>query len=422
MRPIKNAGKALLCFVLERQVKKLRSKNNFLLIAVAGSVGKTSTKLAIAQALSVNYLVRFQTGNYNDRLTVPLIFFGHEQPGLFNVYKWLKIFYKNSRTIKKGYKFDVVVVELGTDGPGQMSKFAYLKPELGVLSGITPEHMEYFENLDAVAKEEMVIAEFSKQMLINADETNKKYYSRLNHYKTYGLKSGDYHFDSIKKQSLDGQVGQLSIGGESHQIKTTLIGDHGLKIVLAAVAVGNMIGQPPRDSVIGAKSVVAYSGRMQVLSGIQNSKIIDDSYNASPSAMYAGLDALYELKAPQKIALLGNMNELGQHSQPAHQQVGEYCDPDQLDLVVTLGADANKYLADSAEQKGCNVVRTKSPYEAGEVIKKALRKKAVVFVKGSQNGVFAEEAIKTLLANPDDYQKLVRQSKKWLKTKSKQFK
>ncbi|HSD56274.1 MAG TPA: hypothetical protein VLA92_03910, partial [Candidatus Saccharimonadales bacterium] len=114
----KALGRAVVCNILESQVKRLRANNNFSVVGVVGSVGKTSTKIAIAQVLRASRRVQWQEGNYNDRVTVPLIFFGHSQPNILNVIAWLKIFIANERIIGKPYPYQVVVAELGTDGPG----------------------------------------------------------------------------------------------------------------------------------------------------------------------------------------------------------------------------------------------------------------------------------------------------------------
>jgi len=148
----KKAGRSVVCTVLEWQVRQLRARHDFKVVAVVGSVGKTSTKHAIAGLLGQTLRVRYQSGNYNDRVTVPLVFFGLKEPSLFNITAWLKAFGVTQSEISLPYAYDVVVVELGTDGPGQMADFAYLKPDIAVVTGIAPEHMEFFGSLDAVAK------------------------------------------------------------------------------------------------------------------------------------------------------------------------------------------------------------------------------------------------------------------------------
>jgi UDP-N-acetylmuramoyl-tripeptide--D-alanyl-D-alanine ligase len=189
----------------------------------------------------------------------------------------------------------------------------------------------------------------------------------------------------------------------------------------AAAAVADMLGADTPSIKEGISKIKPVSGRMQRLNGSKDSLLLDESYNASPKAVMAALDSLYQMEAPQKIAVLGNMNELGQLSQQAHIDIGEYCEPKQLDLVVTIGPDANKYSAPAAQARGCRVIACKDPYEAGKAVKKALKPKAVVLVKGSQNNVYAEETVKLLLADPGDAQLLVRQSREWMQKKAKNF-
>jgi UDP-N-acetylmuramyl pentapeptide synthase len=416
--------KSLVAAILGWQVRRLYKKKTFKVVAVAGSVGKTSTKLAIAQVLSQSFAVQYQKGNYNDLVSVPLIFFGQSMPSLFNPLAWLAIFWKNERIIFGKYPYEIVVVELGTDQPGDMPRFkAYLRADLGVITGITPEHMEYFGSMDAVAQEELVLEELSNELMINADLSEASYLKRLKGtHLSYGTKSGvTYRLSqpTFKDEYADFTVskGQTTILRATHEA----ISEPQLLSVTAAVAVGDQLGMVADDIEQGIRNIRPVSGRMQRLEGINGSTIIDDSYNASPAAVRAALDTLYRVKAPQKIAVLGNMNELGEYSKEMHEQVGQYCDPHKLNLVVTIGPDANRYLAEAAKAKGCQVESFDSPVTAGEHIKPLVKKGAVILVKGSQNRVFSEETVKQLLANPADARKLVRQSKDWLKIKRRAF-
>src|SRR5581483_702383 len=173
---MKRLAKAVVAAVLGYQVRRLRRKNDFKIVAVAGSIGKTSTKLAIAQVLRAGFRVRYQQGNYNDPVTVPLIFFGEQEPSLYNPLAWLAVFWRNQKQLGKPYPYDVVVVELGSDKPGDIQKFAaYIEAEIGVVTGITPEHMQFFGTIDEVAKEELSITSFSSLVLINQDLCGEKY-------------------------------------------------------------------------------------------------------------------------------------------------------------------------------------------------------------------------------------------------------
>ncbi len=417
-------AKNLVVAILGWQVRRLYKKNNFKVVAVAGSLGKTSTKLAIAQILSAKYRVRHQEGNYNDILTVPLIFFGEATPSLFNPFSWLVIFWRNEAQLRKKYPYDVVVVEVGTDGPGQIVEYGrYLKADIGVLTAIAPEHMEFFDDLDAVAKEELQIANLTEKLIVNGDFVELKYSKKINKpMLTYSIKnSTDIRLKNIKFAGFSADFDVLENNKFLLSAQHEAIAEPRLYAVAGAVAVARELGMAPSEIKAGLDKLKPVAGRMQKLAGINGSIIIDDTYNASPPAMKAALDTLYRLDAPQKIAVLGNMNELGNYSQTAHEEIGSYCDPKKLDLVITLGPDANKYLAPAAEAKGCKVQQFDDPYSVGEYLKSIIKNGALILVKGSQNRVFAEEAVKLLLADPKDAKKLVRQSEAWLKIKAKDF-
>jgi len=419
----KKLGRSIVCRILEHQVRTLLRKNpNLKIVAVAGSVGKTSTKLAIAKVLESQFKVRYQTGNYNDRVTVPLIFFGRKQPNIFNLLAWIKIFVANEHTLRRRYPYEVVVVELGTDGPGFMSEFHYLPVSLAVVTGITPEHMENFKTLDAVAAEELTVFDYSETVLINGDDVPGKYVAGRR-FKEYSLESvqADYRAEVLKADLKGQKLHVRFANGRTINIESSYVGKPGARFMLAAAAVADQLDMEASEIVKAVKKVEPFAGRMQILKGAKDSVLIDDTYNSSPVAAKSALDVLCAAKTRQRIAILGSMNELGDYSPEAHREVGDYCDPKKLKLVVTVGADAKKYLASAAKKHGCTVKSFMSPYDAGNYVRKQLKSKAVVLAKGSQNGVFAEETLKMLLADSDDVHKLVRQSKYWMSKKAKQF-
>jgi UDP-N-acetylmuramoyl-tripeptide--D-alanyl-D-alanine ligase len=421
---IKKLARSIVVAVLGSQTKRLIKRHHPTIIAVVGSIGKTSTKRAIAEVLSTKLRVQYQSGNYNDLTTVPLILFGKHMPALFNPFGWLNVFISNEIQLLRPYPYDVAIVEIGTDGPGQIAAFKrYLTVDLAVLTSIAPEHMEFFADLDAVAREELSIVQYSNKLLLNADLVAAEYRSLVPEAMTYALhNSADYR---VKSFSFTSNGVRFELDKDEEPL---IKGDHvsisepHLYSLTAAVAVGDNLGMTADELRAGIEHIQPVSGRMQSLEGIDNSTIIDDTYNASPEAMKAALETLYRIDAPQKIALLGNMNELGDFSKQAHIEVGKLCDPQQISEVLTLGPDANEYLAAAAEQKGCKVTRFTSPYEAGQYLKSIIQPDAVVLAKGSQNKVFAEEAIKQILANPADISRLVRQDKSWMNIKEKQFK
>ena len=405
------------------QVARLRQKHKPMVIAVAGSIGKTGAKTAIATVLSEQMTVRWQDGNYNDITSVPLVFFGQKMPAFWNPFAWLKLLFMTEMQIQGSYPYQVVVVELGSDKPGDMKEFEqYFHADYGVLTAISAEHMENFSDIDAVAKEEMHIAELVDTVVMDVAAVAKEYSMLLNS----PLKVGEGPYDCrITSRPLTNRLQRPVIftlkNGESYELKTKILGRQGLPALAVSVLLASKLELTKAEILSGLEKIVPIAGRMQPLMGQKKSLIIDDTYNASPDAVISALNTLYELPVKNKIAILGQMNELGKHSGQMHENIGKHCDPKQIKLVVTIGEDANKFLADTAEKRGCKVVRCPSPYHAADVVLPLLNKDTVVLAKGSQNGVFAEEAVKELLANPQDAYKLVRQTQRWLNHKESQF-
>jgi UDP-N-acetylmuramoyl-tripeptide--D-alanyl-D-alanine ligase len=419
---MKSALKKLVASILGSQLKRLRKKNRIFVIAVAGSIGKTSTKLALAHVLSQTYRVQYQEGNYNDFVTVPLIFFGRKLPNIYNPFSWLLVFLRNEAVIAKKYPYHIVVVELGSDAPGQMAQFSkYLAADIGVLTAIVPEHMANFADLNAVASEELEMRKFTTKIFANKDLVPPEYLGHLpSTTVTYGINQPadiqltNIHWNGGEDATFDIVYGGITFLHGEHELVT----EPQLYSICAAVSVGTELDMTTSAVDKGIRSIKPVNGRMQHLNGLSGALILDDSYNASPEAVIGALDTLYRMNASQKIAILGNMNELGKYSEKEHARIGEYCDPHELSFIATIGPDANKYLAPAAAARGCLVKTFESPIDAGRFVKERLRQDTVVLVKGSQNGVYAEEAAKQLLALPADASKLVRQSRYWMRIKN----
>ncbi len=417
----KALGRLIVLTILARQVRQLRAAHDFKIVAVAGSAGKTSTKFAIAQTLESKLKVAWQQGNYNDPVSVPLVFFDREMPNIINVFAWLKIFWQNANDIEN-WNYDAVVLELGTDAPGDIAQFGkYLDVDLAVVTAIAPEHMEFFGSLENVASEELALAKFSKKLLINTDLCAGEYLADLKKYETYGFGKSDWQLANVKFRAQKHSFDLKHSGKKMFSTSSNFLNQNQLYGLAAASTVASELGFSASEIKKVVTKLEPVNGRLKPLVGIKNSTILDDTYNSAPEAALAALETLYKIKAPQKIAILGSMNELGNYSEEAHKLVGQACDPKKLDLVVTIGASAKKWLAPIAKQAGCKVASYDDPVSAGKYAKKKLKSKALVLVKGSQNGVFAEEAVKTLLRNKADTSQLVRQSPAWLAIKAKRF-
>lgn len=410
---------------LERAVKKYFKKHpEVRLVVVVGSVGKTSTKIAIGTVLNEAFRVRLHEGNHNSELSAPLAILGVDFPdNIRSLSQWRAVFKAVRQRIKAPSDVDVIVQELGTDRIGQIPHFGkYLKPDIAVVTAVSAEHMEYFKTLDAVALEELSAANYSKSALINRDDIEGKYAQAITNasISTYGTNDvAEYRFD-VADYSLQQGFSGVFMAPEWESAMTTnlhVMGEHSIRAVVAAGAVGIKLGMSAEQIATGMAKVKAVHGRMNVLRGQKDSIIIDDTYNSSPLAVESALRALYQLNVPQKIAVLGSMNELGNTSAQAHTELAQWCDPLQLSYLITVGDEAEKYLAPAARTHGCHTVSFNNPLDAGAFVNKYLENGGAVLFKGSQGGIYLEEAVKIVLHSTEDEAQLVRQSPEWMAKK-----
>lgn len=421
--------KKLVQFRLESLVKKyFKAHPEVKLVVVAGSVGKTSTKFAIAEVLSQKFRVRYQEGNFNAELSVPVSIMGIDYPdSIRDVSQWLKVFKSMKAKIKQPSDTDIIVQELGTDRIGQIPHFGkYLKPDISVVTAVAAEHMEYFHTLDNVAAEELSVIEYSRQGLVNGDDVEAKYLSYIKNplVSTYGLASSNHYYFSLDEFNLDkgykGAVEGVEISGNI-PAELTILGAHSIRPVVAAAAIAIKFGMNSEDISRGMARVRPVPGRMNVLPGIKNIRIIDDSYNSSPLAVKLALQTLYNLTADKKIAVIGDMNELGAVSDEEHVALGRLCDPTKLDQLITVGENAEKLVAPTAIANGCKVKSFVNSKQAGAYLKDNAPEGSIILFKGSEGRIYLEEAIKPILKHPSLANQLVRQSPQWLAKKEKFF-
>ncbi len=417
--------------LLELQLRRLIARHKLKVVAVAGSVGKTSTKSAIATVLARKYRVRVHEGNYNDTLSVPVAAFGLEMPGsITSIGAWLALLWRMERIIWGRPAVEVLVLELGTDHPGEIPHFMrYLTPEIGVLTAVAPEHMEFFKTLDAVAAEECALARGARRLLVGGDDVALEYrhkYLAEKPFSTYGLgQENDYRFEVLETLDITGERGLIRHGNDVllQRVELPLLGSPAAKAATAAVAVGDMLGLSPDELRAGLTALKPVPGRLQLLSGKDGVLLIDDTYNSAPVAVLSALKLLHRATG-RRIAVLGQMNELGDYSQEAHETVGSAA-ADGIDLLVTVGGDAERWLGPAAVEAGLprdRWMHFSSPFEAGEWLAGRTETGDTILFKGSQNKVYTEEVLKYLLADPTDASRLVRQSEGWLRKKHEQFK
>jgi UDP-N-acetylmuramoyl-tripeptide--D-alanyl-D-alanine ligase len=424
-RTAKSFSRKALAAQLERRVQRLIEEQGVKVVAVTGSVGKTSTKLAIASVLRQKYQVLAHQGNFNSEIGLPLSIFEIEVPEtLTNPVAWFKILQQIDRILAAKYPYEVLVLEMGADQPGDIKKFMkYITPDIGIVTAIAPVHVEGFGSVATIADEKMALARSSQAVWLNSEDTRVMEESKKlsKPVQTYGIEHGNVHFEGIERSEALTFNGRLQLQNGEIAIKSRMVGKHALSALAIAGAVGEEMGLEPAQIRRGLESFEPVAGRMQVLDGLNGSMIIDDTYNSSPRATVAAVETLLDLPG-RKIAILGTMNELGELTESGHREVGRVAA--RVDELITIGENAGKYLVAGAAEAGLSEAKIHqfdSPYAAGEYVKSILKKGDVVLAKGSQNGVFAEEAVAKILADIKDLSKLVRQSAAWQKTKRQQF-
>lgn len=395
------------------------------LVIVTGSVGKTSTKIAIATVLSQRFRVRLHEGNHNAELSAPLAVLGIDYPGnIKSIRAWMTVFAAARARIRNPTDVDVIIQEIGSDRIGQVPHAGtYMLPDIAVVTAVSPEHMQYFGDIDTVAREELAAANFSKQAIVNREDIDGRFAALLTNanISTYGSSAAAEYYFSDDDFSIDkGYSGHLVAKEWEEPVAATIrvLGEHSLRPAVAASAVAIKLGLNSTEVAKGLAAIHAVPGRMNVLRGMENSIVIDDTYNSSPLATSSAIQALYALSVPQKIVVLGSMNELGASSAVEHQALGALCDPAQLAWVITVGEQANSYLAPAAKQRGCQVKTFMSAIEAGGFVHQVLEPGAAILFKGSEGGIFLEEAVKVVLHATEEETSLVRQSPDWVARKN----
>ena len=430
--------KALIIYILTLESRIILAKHKPFLILVAGSVGKTTTKDAIFHVLKDTTKVRKSEKSYNSELGVPLTILGlpnaWRNPLLWlsNVWKGLQLALKKSEYPK------VLILELGSDHPGDIRRLVkWLRPDIAVLTTLPeiPVHVEFFGSPEAIRSEDaLVFSMVSKDSVcvVNADDPHallaaEHLSSRTISY-GFGAKSDMVGSGAkIRYAMNEGQhspVGmEFTVTWEKEKYSVHLKGALGVghcSALLAALAVGVARGESMARMCESLSTFAPPRGRMCVLDGKSGSIILDDSYNSSPIAIEIALDTLRSLEGKRKIAMLGDMLELGKYSDEEHWKAGRRAGGF-VDELITVGKEA-RLVAEAAKSAGLPEGRIHicaTSEDAGKLGLEMIRPGDIFLFKGSQgsgkNMIRMERAVKMMMAHPDDAAKLlVRQEKEWL--------
>lgn len=374
-------------------------------IAVTGSVGKTSTKNAIAAVLGGKFHIRASEGSYNNELGVPLTILGGRAYGK-NIFGWFKVFWQAKKLLlwrDKNYP-DILVLEFAADKIGDIAYLSKLaKPKIGVLTAISIAHTLFFKDLETIKEEKSKLIRLLPHdgvAILNADDPNVFELARTARVKTitFGTTLADVRAEHIK-YSLQGTafVLRTAQGGEEVYLPNVLGIGH-INAAAAATAVGTHFGMNLLEIEVGLKKYQTEPGRMVIERGIKNTTLINDTYNASPRAAEAAFDVLKSLQAPKrKIVAFGDMLELGTLNESAHREIAAHMGF--ADYVVLVGKETH-WTYQELKKAGFNdtkLVYVADSVEAGRHLQTYIKEGDCILVKGSR-GMRMERVIEELKA------------------------
>lgn len=364
---------------LQRTARAWRERHGeTTVIGVTGSVGKTTTREAIAGVLAQLMPTLVSPRSYNNEIGLPLTLLG----------------------LERGHR--AAVLEMGMYAPGEIAMLAELaRPAIGVVTMVAPVHLERLGSIEAIAraKAELIQALPADGMaVLNGDDARVRAMSALTRARAvfFGLAAGnDWRATQIDDRGLAGFAFTVTHQGWSARIESAIVGRHFVHALLAAAAVAATLGCP-LEAIATALARVSLGERQRFLEGPQHRLIIDDSWNASVPSMLAALDVLAAVPR-RRVAVLGEMLELGPQSEQAHRTVGRRAG-EVLHALVTVG-QAGLLIAEEARLAGLPGEVVASVASAAEVplaLEPLLRRGDGVLVKGSR-GLHLEGAVQWLL-------------------------
>ena len=341
-------------------------------VGVTGSVGKTSTKEMAALVLAERFETARSPENWNTEIGVPLVLANLPETA------------------------EVAVLEMAMRGPGQIRELVDLaRPQVGVVTAVGESHMDFFETREqlAAAKGELIEGLPADGVaVLNADDPLVVGLAGRGPARvmTFGFGEADVTARDIRPRPGEGSTFALRVPGDEGAVALALPGRHAIRNALAAAAVGSALGMAAAEIARGLGRARAMANRLEVLR-LGGAVVINDVYNSSPRSVEAALDVMDELPGRPRIAVLGDMRELGSLSLEAHRQVGREAARRGIDVLIALGP-LSADLAGAAGAAGVpRVMHTVDPAEALAALRREIRSGAVVLVKGSR--VLAMEQI-----------------------------
>lgn len=416
----------MLAYCAREVVRKYKPK----IIMVTGSVGKTSTKDALGAALGTRYYLRASEKSYNSEFGVPLTVFGSKNPW-HDLVAWANVL-KGALALLllPNHYPNLLVLEVGADRPGDLEKILRIAaPDAVVVTRLPdiPVHVEAYATPQAVREEEFSPAYHlapEAPLIISADDPHAREMAArvAAHVVTYGVAPDadvrisqiDFYTEGDVTVGMQAQITTKEDAGV--MVVRGSVGTTQVLPVAAALATAIAFGASLPETLDALASYEPPPGRGRVFRGVNGTMIIDDSYNASPAAVEEALATLQRFPGKgRKIAVLGDMLELGRYSVAEHERIGTLA-AGAADIVISVGIRA-RGLAESARvaKQGCSCAFSyDSAAEAAQALPAYIEQGDIILIKGSQS-VRTERIVEALLADRHDLSRLVRQEHEWKK-------
>ncbi|WP_409968560.1 UDP-N-acetylmuramoyl-tripeptide--D-alanyl-D-alanine ligase [Bengtsoniella intestinalis] len=345
-------------------------------LQITGSVGKTTTKELISAVLSVKKSVHKTPANYNNDIGTPLTLFGLRP------------------------EHEVAVIETGMNHFGEIRYLAqFVQPDIGIITNVGDAHVEFLGSRDGILQAKSELFEGLKPegvAILNGDDTLLNTVQLPQKILRCGTSDHcDIQVTAMTDLGLDGIACTVQTAQNTYELHIHALGKHMIYPVSMAVAVGELLGLSKAEIEAGVAGYRGVDNRMNVVRLGQNRIVLDDCYNASPQSMEAGLAVLKSTPAKRKIAIIGDMGELGDYTQEAHYTIGKLAGSLGLDLVITIGAKAAD-MEKGARDAGGNVVHFATKEDAYDAIGKAFLPDTLVFVKASHFSMHFEDVVNYL--------------------------
>ena len=369
---------------LQALAQAVRRASGTKVVAITGSAGKTTTKEVTGEFLAARYRVVRNRGNFNNHIGLPL------------------------SLIELRRRPEIAVVELGMNHAGEISTLVRIaEPEVRVWTNVGEAHLGFFQSVDAIADAKSEICEgATPATLLVANADDGRIAERISRFGgrvvTFGIDRGaDVRATEVRSRGIDGTNAQIATPRGAFELTTPLIGRGNLANVLAATAVAIEFDVPLATVMERAAHLTPASHRGEVLRLSGGVTVIDDSYNANPTATKRALEVLGETRdRSRRVAVLGEMLELGERASALHEDVGRAAAEAKVDVVIAVGGAPARALADAAVAAGigrANVLYVATSDEAADAAATLIRGGDLVLVKGSR-GVRTDRVVDRLKA------------------------